>query len=88
MALNIIICFDGTNNEFGTDNQNVVPHSCRHWTALHSGILCLTIPGWAHYPEPTSKSRGLRKIDLADSRFGHRDATGITAKVEAASSPS
>jgi uncharacterized protein (DUF2235 family) len=75
---NIIICFDGTSNEFGTNNTNVV--------RLVQALDCTTQrvyydPGVGTLPEPGRVTRAGKAISQTiDLGFG----TGIISKVEAA----
>jgi hypothetical protein len=59
MARNIVICCDGTDNEFGYENTNVV-RLIQSLVALWPRNSCITILEWERYPNRGSL-RGRRR---------------------------
>lgn len=78
MPPNVILCFDGTGNEFGTHNTNVV----RLIQVLNRDDQRLYYdPGIGTLPEPSRITRIGQRVSAAiDLAF----ATGLTGKVESA----
>ncbi len=77
---NLIICCDGTNNQFGPENTSVV-RSCRPWIRAPHRQRLYYDPGVGTLPEPGLYTHLAKYISLL---FGLAFGAGLTDKVEEA----
>ncbi|HKQ12555.1 MAG TPA: DUF2235 domain-containing protein, partial [Steroidobacteraceae bacterium] len=80
MARNLIVCFDGTNNQFGANDTNVV-RLVQSLERVDERQLVYYDPGVGTLPEPGLLTAMAKRIS---ELFGLAFGVGLTAKIERA----
>jgi uncharacterized protein (DUF2235 family) len=80
MARNLIVCFDGTNNQFGANDTNVV-RLVQSLERVDERQLVYYDPGVGTLPEPGLLTAAAKRIS---ELFGLAFGVGLTAKIERA----